>query len=99
LVNFSILYLHDRYALHANWHLQTYAQKRFSLCSRKRPFTIDAVSAAEDGVGFSFGIRAEFTCFAKNSVKKFESERMLGESELFVKLICGRNEVPLSPGC
>jgi len=37
--------------------------------------------------------------FAKNSVKKFESERMVGECELVVKLICGRNEVPLSPGC
>jgi len=93
-----------RYALHANWHLQTYAQKRFSLCSRKRPFTNDAVSAAEDGVGFSFGIREEFTCFCQefgqaSLVLKFESERMVGECELVVKLICGRNEVPLSPGC
>jgi hypothetical protein len=58
-----ILDLHDGYALHANWHLsQTSTQKRFSLRSRKRPFTYDAVSTAEDGVGLSLGIPEEFTC-------------------------------------
>src|SRR5258708_38996808 len=62
LANFPILYLQDRYASRTNWHFsQTPAQKRLALGRRKRPFTNDAVSAAEDGVGFSLGIRAAFT--------------------------------------
>jgi hypothetical protein len=32
--------------------------------------------------------------FAKNSVKKFASERMVGECELVVKLICAATKFP-----
>ena len=76
----------------------------FSLASRKRPFTNDAVPAAEDGVSLSFRIWEELTYlfqeFGQASlVPKFELERMVGECELVVKLICDFNEVPLPPGC
>src|SRR5260221_14703413 len=104
MANFSIPYLHDPYALHPNWFfLQTPAQKRFSLGSRKRPFTNDAVLVAEDGVGFSFGIREAFLYFCQefdqaSLVFKIESERIVGESELVVKLIYDFNKVALSPG-
>src|SRR5260221_13862789 len=105
MANFPILYLDDRYASHANWHFsQTSAQKFFGLRGRKCPFTNDAVSAAEDGVVASFRIREPFTYhypeFRQASlVLEFKSERMVGECELVVKLIYGRNKIPLSPGC
>ena len=95
--NFPILYLHDRYASHANGHLsQLSAQKRFSLRSRKRPFTNDAASAAEDGVVPSFGIREEFTYLCQEFgqaplVLKFESERTVGECELLAEQTRGRS--------
>ena len=71
--------------------------------SRKRPFTGDAVLAAEDGRGFSFGIREVFMYFCQefaqaSLVLKFEVKRMVGECELVVKLIYDFDEVPLSQG-
>jgi hypothetical protein len=86
--------------LHANFYFSHRpARERFSLRSRKRPFSNDAVSAAEDGVGFSFGIREEFTCLCQefgqaSLVLKFESERMVGEGELVVNLICAATKFP-----
>src|SRR5260221_5950703 len=80
LANFPILYLHHRYASRTNWCLsQTPVQKRFGLGCRERPFSNDAVSVAEDGVGFSFGIRVAFTYLGQefgqaSLVLKFESE-------------------------
>jgi hypothetical protein len=85
MADFPMLYLDDRYASHPNWHLpQTSVQKRFSVRSRKYPFTGNAVLAAEDGGGPSFGIREVFThlCqeFAQASlVLKFEVKRMVGD--------------------
>jgi hypothetical protein len=62
------------------------------------------VSVTEDGVVPSFGIREEFPYFGQEFgqaplVHKFESERMVIECELVIKLIYDFNKVPLSPGC
>jgi hypothetical protein len=51
------------------------------------------VSAAEEGIVPSFGIREVFTYLCQefgqaSLVLKFESQRMVGECELVVKLIC-----------
>ena len=62
LANSPVPYLHDRNASRTNWCLsQTPVQKKLGRGIRKRPFTNDAVSAADDAVDFSFGIRVTFT--------------------------------------
>ena|SRR6266404_611453 len=105
LANFPILHLHNRDASRTNWCLsQTPVQKKFGLGSRKRPFTNDAVAAAEDAVDSSFGIRVAFTYLSQefgqaSLVLKFESECMVGECEFVVKLIYDFHNIPLSPGC
>jgi hypothetical protein len=80
------------------------AQKRFGMRSRKRPFTNDVVSVAEDGVDLSFGVREESDYLCQEFrqallVPEFEFERVVDECELVAKLIYDFNEVPLSPGC
>ena len=99
-----MLYLHDRYASHTNWHLpQTSGQKRFRVRSRKYPLAGDAVLAPEDNGGPPFGIREVFTHLCREFAKallvlKFQVKRMVGECELVVKLIYDFNEVPLAQG-
>jgi hypothetical protein len=71
---------------------------------RKRPFTNDEVFATTHGVVLSFGIREAFTYLCQefgqaSLVLKFESERMVGECELVVKLICDFNKISLSSVC
>jgi len=77
---------------------------RFADRQRTRFPDNDAVCAAEDAVVPSFGIRKAFTYLGQEFgqaflVLKFESERMVGECELVVKLIYDFNKVALSPGC
>jgi len=69
--------MHDRYALHANGTFKR-SQEKVQSCSRKSPFTNDAVSRLKMGwlsfgIGKSHGFGQEFG--SNVPVLKFESER------------------------